>query len=85
MKSERPQTISLTAKGVVMHADAHTARVKVARTKIHPIYKKRFTAHSQLAADIPAGMEIVAGDMVVVKPSRRLSKTKFWVVKEKTS
>jgi ribosomal protein S17 len=75
------ETTVIKKSGVVRRVDGRTARVLIADTKLHPIYKKRYTVHSQVLADVPAGRELQIGDEVTVSPCRRVSKTKYWQVK----
>lgn len=75
------ETTALTVNGVVRRVDGRTARILIAETKLHSLYKKRYTVHKQVLADVPADREIKVGDEVVISPCRRVSKTKYWRVK----
>lgn len=66
--------------GEVMHVSERTARVKVGRTKIHPIYRKRYSVHTQLLAEVPQGVAVEKGQTVSITPTRPLSKRKSWVI-----
>jgi len=66
--------------GEVMHADSSTARVKVGRTKMHPIYRKRYSIHSSVLAHVPTGMQLEKGAVVTVERCRPISKRKRWAV-----
>lgn len=70
----------ITRQGIVRRVDGRTARVLIETTKLHPIYKKRYTVHTQVLADVPTGRELAVGDKVAISPCRRLSKTKYWTV-----
>lgn len=72
------ETAGQTRTGTVKHTDGRTARVVIAETKLHRIYKKRYTVHQQLLADVPAGQKVEIGDTVTITPTRRLSKLKSW-------
>lgn len=69
-----------TMTGEVMQVHAKTARVKVGRTKMHPIYRKRYAVHSSVLAHIPAEMELEKGAVVTVERTRPISKRKRWAV-----
>lgn len=75
------ETTVIKKTGVVRRVDGRTARVLISDTRLHPIYKKRYTVNSQVLADVPAGRELQVGDEVTIEPCRRLSKTKYWQVK----
>ena len=77
----KTETSLIVKNGIVRRIDGRTARVLIADTRLHPIYKKRYTVHSQLLADVPAGRELQVGDEVAVVPCRRVSKSKYWQVK----
>lgn len=69
-----------TMTGEVMAADATTARVKVGRTRVHPIYRKRYSVHSSVLAHVSPDMKVEKGDTVSVTRCRPVSKRKRWVV-----
>lgn len=58
-----------------------TVIVAVEYTRSHPIYKKPMKRTSKFAAH-DEGNECRIGDVVRIEESRRLSKTKRWIVRE---
>lgn len=66
--------------GEVMNVTEKTARIKVGRTKMHPIYRKRYSVHTNLLAHIPDGVTIETGNTVSITRTRPLSKRKRWIV-----
>lgn len=69
-----------TMIGEVQHVSDKTARVKVGRTTMHPIYRKRYSVHSTILAHIPTGVEVETGATVTVQRTRPVSKHKHWTV-----
>lgn len=67
---------------VVGDAMDKTVVVRVARTKTHPRYGKRFRQSTKLKAH-DEGNEFVVGDKVIVEETRPLSATKRWRVVKK--
>ena len=62
-----------------------TVVVEVVNTKTHPVYKKQFKVSKKYKAHDEKN-EFKAGDTVLIKETRPLSKTKSWLaesVKEK--
>ncbi|MBI2582891.1 30S ribosomal protein S17 [Candidatus Azambacteria bacterium] len=69
-----------TFKGIVVSDKmAKTVVVAVTRLKEHPRYKKRFKVTKKYHAHDEKN-EYHVGDVVVIRESRPLSKTKRWVV-----
>ncbi len=56
-----------------------TVVVKVDRREAHPLYKKHIIKSKKYHAHDPNN-ECKAGDLVVIRETRPLSKTKRWVV-----
>lgn len=68
-------------KGVVVSDKMDkTVVVKVEKSKIHPIYRKRFKQHKRFKAHDEEG-KYKTGDQVIIEESRPLSKDKKWIVK----
>lgn len=69
--------------GVVESAKAKkTAVVRIDRVKLIRKYKRYAREHSKIHAHIPDGMEVHPGDIVKVGETRRISKTKSWIIME---
>ena len=66
---------------VVSNRGQKTAIVKVVRTKIHPIYKKRYRQSKRYAAHDPKNQAQV-GQTVILVASRPISKTKHWLLEK---
>jgi small subunit ribosomal protein S17 len=72
-----------TREGVVVSDKMRKTRVvEVAVTKRHPKYLKQYVAHSRFKAH-DENDEYKAGDRVVIKASRPLSKEKRWIIVSK--
>ncbi len=72
-----------TLKGtVVSDKMTKTVVVEVVRLKKHAMYKKYFKVSSRYKAHDEKG-EYHTGDVVVIRETRPMSKTKRWVVVEK--
>jgi|YelNatPaOPRAMG01_1025707.scaffolds.fasta_scaffold03432_19 SSU ribosomal protein S17P len=56
-----------------------TIVVKVGRVKVHPKYKRRFLVHKKYKVHDPEKKAKV-GDIVLIRESRPISKTKKWVL-----
>lgn len=71
-------------KGVVVSDKANkTVVVRVARSVLHPIYKKRIRRDERYQAHDEGNLHKI-GDVVEILESRPISKTKKWIVVEKT-
>jgi small subunit ribosomal protein S17 len=69
-----------TITGVVVSDKMQqTAVVEVARQKIHPIIKKRYTRNSRFMAHNPENAYKI-GDEVVIAETRPMSKNKRWEI-----
>lgn len=72
-----------TLKGtVVSDKMTKTVVVEVVRLKKHAMYKKYFKVSSRYKAHDEKG-EYHTGDVVIIRETRPMSKTKRWVVVEK--
>lgn len=61
-----------------------TVVVEVERIKEHPKYKRRYKVHKNYKAHVETG-EFKAGDKVVIRESKPMSKDKKWEVVSKLS
>ncbi len=61
---------------------AQTAQVSVERQWQHPLYKKQVRRTKSYACHY-TDMQLAVGDVVVIRESRPISKTKHFVVAEK--
>lgn len=76
MNDKHVQTIRGT---VVKKGSTQTIRIEVKVTKVHPIYKKRYSqVRHYLAHDEADSTKI--GDVVTIVPCRPISKQKRWIV-----
>ncbi len=75
---KKVQTISGTISRI---SDVSTVHVSTKVTKMHPIYRKRYTLTRSYTAHNP-GMTVKVGDPVTIKACRPISKTKSWVIAE---
>lgn len=67
-------------KGVVVSDRmTKTVVVQIVRLKVHPKYKKHFKVTSRYKAHNPDGL-YHAGDVVIIRETRPLSKEKRWTV-----
>jgi small subunit ribosomal protein S17 len=64
---------------VVRLSGANTVRVETRVSKVHPIYKKRFTQVRHFLVHDPAGTAAV-GDSVTIQACRPVSKLKCWQI-----
>jgi small subunit ribosomal protein S17 len=69
---------------VVSTAMAKTVVVRVERTKIHPMYHKRFQTSRRYKAHDPA-KQYQVGDYVLIEETRPISKDKRWRVLKKVN
>ncbi|MDD3480803.1 MAG: 30S ribosomal protein S17 [Patescibacteria group bacterium] len=66
-------------KGTVVSTGSEkTVSVRVERSKIHPLYRKRFVSSKKFLAHDELGVE--KDDVVVVEEVRPISKKKKWKV-----
>ncbi|MCD8484429.1 30S ribosomal protein S17 [Candidatus Woesebacteria bacterium] len=73
-----------TIQGTVVNViDNKTVKVVVERNWQHPIYKKYVKRTKNYLAHVADGMELEAGNVVVMTESQPISKTKRFVVTEK--
>lgn len=56
-----------------------TIRVSIKVTKVHPLYRKRYSQVKHVIAHDPEGKKKV-GEEVTITACRPISKTKHWVV-----
>lgn len=66
---------------VVSNKSAKTIAVLVERTKIHPIYKKKYTVSTKFTAHDEQN-KAKLGEIVEIEESRPLSATKRWTLKK---
>ena len=78
MSAQTKQTITGT---IVRMSNPSTIRITTKVTKLHPIYRKRYTLNREYTAHNP-GLTLALGDMVTISPCRPISKTKRWIVAE---
>ena len=79
MDVKRQQTIT----GIVERIRTpHTIRVMTKVTKIHPLYRKRFTQLRRYLAHDPEGTAKV-GEEVIIGVCRPISKSKHWTLLKK--
>lgn len=69
---------------VVSTAMIGTVTVSVERSKIHPLYNKRYRVTKKYHADTN-GHELTLGDVVIIEETRPISKTKSWKVVKKVA
>jgi len=60
-------------------SDPHTIRIATKVTKMHPLYRKRYTLTKHYVAHDPKGTAKV-GDEVTIVMCRPISKTKHWTI-----
>ena len=66
--------------GEVMHVGEKTARVRIGRTKVHPIYRKRYSVHTNFLVHVPNGVTVEKGETVNISRTRPISARKRWIV-----
>ncbi|MEI6477872.1 MAG: 30S ribosomal protein S17 [bacterium] len=67
-------------KGTVVRlSSAQTIKVASKVTKVHPLYRKRYSQVRHYVAHDPAGTAQV-GDLVVIESCRPISKRKHWIL-----
>ena len=76
MSTTQAQTVRGT---VVKRSSAQTVRVATKVTKVHPIYKKRFSRIVHYTAHDESNT-IEVGAEVTIKSCRPISKNKHWIV-----
>jgi small subunit ribosomal protein S17 len=80
MTQDTAKKTGLTLIGeVTSNKMTNTVKVKVESIKVHPKYQKRYRSSKKYAADT-AGQKYEIGDKVQIRESRKLSKTKNWIV-----
>jgi len=77
MSEKTLQTITGT---IVKVSSTQTVKVATKVTKVHPLYRKRYSLTKQYTAHDEAGTAKV-GDIVTIIPCRPVSKTKRWAIK----
>lgn len=65
---------------VVKVSSTQTIRVSTKVTKVHPLYRKRYSQVRHYVAHDPNGTAKV-GDAVTIVACRPISKTKHWIVR----
>ncbi|MCC7570376.1 30S ribosomal protein S17 [Candidatus Micrarchaeota archaeon] len=69
--------------GTVVSAKAKkTVVIKIDRVKYISKYKRYAREHSKIHAHVPDNIEVKVGDIVRVGETRKLSKTKSWIITE---
>lgn len=69
-----------TMRGIVTRkSGTETIRVEVKITKVHPLYRKRYTQTRHYIAHDP-GDKTAIGQEVTIVPCRPISRTKQWIV-----
>jgi|GEM_PF-2466032 len=81
LKEERllPRGMKLQGK-VVSTKRKKTITVQIDRVKKFKKYKRVAKAISKIHAHVPGNVEIKDGDIVEIRQTRKISKTKAWVV-----
>lgn len=64
---------------VVKKSSAQTVKVAVKFTKVHPIYKKRYTVQRSYVAHDPSDT-VQVGEKVTIVSCRPISKIKHWMI-----
>jgi small subunit ribosomal protein S17 len=73
-----------TLTGIVTRvADVRTAKVEIARSWQHPLYKKYVKRTKSYLVDVPAEIKLEVGDEVTIQECAPVSKTKTFKVVEK--
>lgn len=78
------KTIQSITGTVVKVGSVQTIKIATKVTKVHPIYRKRYTLTKHLTAHDTDSIAKV-GDVVTVIPCRPISKTKRWAVQSKAN
>ena len=69
-------------QGTVIRVNgANTIKISTKVTKIHPLYRKRYSLLRQYIAHDPSN-KVQVGDEVTIVACRPISKTKHWIVKQ---
>lgn len=76
MSEKAIQTITGT---VVKAGSANTITIATKVTKVHPLYRKRYTLVKKYTAHDASGA-VKVGETVTIVPCRPMSKTKRWQV-----
>ena len=76
VKKSQKQTLS---GSVEKTSSENTVKIVIKTTKVHPIYKKRYTLLRRHTAHY-ADMELNVGDKVTIEACKPISKLKHWVV-----
>lgn len=66
---------------VVSNKAEKTVSIVIERSKIHPIYRKRFVSSKKFLAHDEIGVK--EGEMVVIEETKPISKNKKWIVVSK--
>ena len=74
-----PQIQSITGT-IIKVGSAQTVRVQTKVTKVHPLYRKRYSLLKRYTAHDEAGTAKV-GDVVTIVGCAPISKTKRWAIK----
>ena len=64
---------------IVKVSDSSTVRIATKVTKMHPLYRKRYTQTKHYVAHNPEG-KAKLGDTVTIVMCRPISKTKHWTI-----
>jgi len=67
---------------VVKVSSANTIRISTKVTKVHPLYRKRYSQMKHYVAHDPSNTAKV-GDLVTIVQCRPISKNKHWTLLEK--
>lgn len=66
---------------VIRSGNEKTASVVIERSKLHPIYKKKYVSTKKFLVHNEVGAK--EGDLVLIEETRPISKKKKWVIIEK--
>lgn len=66
---------------VVTDSMEKTASILIERSKIHPIYRKRFVSSKKFLAHDEVGVK--KGDTVLIEETKPISKRKKWIIVKK--
>lgn len=74
-----PKQVQSIQGTVVKRCSTQTIRIETKVTKVHPLYKKRYTRTRHYLAHDPADNTEI-GSQVTIIACRPISKSKFWIV-----
>ncbi len=63
---------------VISKSGTNTVSVMIDKSKVHPLYKKRYVNSKKFLAHDESG--VVVGDLVTIEETKPISKKKKWIV-----